>query len=70
MTGKFQQPSGLNRGLSLIISAEWNPEQASAVFELLNDLREAIWNHYAPDIQDLLQEQNPADIRPPSQPDQ
>lgn len=70
MTGKIQQPSGLNRGLSLIISAEWTPEQASAVFELLNDLRDAIWNHYAPDIQDLIQAHNLPDGQHPTQPDQ
>ncbi len=56
MTGNIKQPHGLNRGLSFFISAEWTPEQAAAVFELLDDLREAIWNHYAPDIQDLLKE--------------
>ena len=61
MSGKIQQPSGLNRGLPLLISAEWTPEQACAVFELLDDLRDAIWNQYAPDIQDLVRDQRAPD---------
>jgi hypothetical protein len=37
------QPSGLQRGLPLLISADWTPEQVQAVFEILDDLRERIW---------------------------
>lgn len=40
-------PSGLLRGLDLLIDADWTPEQARAVIELLDDLRERIWAHYA-----------------------
>jgi hypothetical protein len=69
VTGKIQQPSGLDRGLPLIISAQWTPEQAWAVFELLDDLREAIWNHYAADIQDLARDQRAPDGQNLSQPD-
>jgi hypothetical protein len=39
-------PSGLLRGLDLLIDADWTPEQARAVIELLDDLRERIWAHY------------------------
>ncbi|EHS51539.1 hypothetical protein PDO_5149 [Rhizobium sp. PDO1-076] len=42
------QPSGLNRGLPLLLSAEWTPQQAWASFQLLDDLRDVVWNHYAP----------------------
>jgi hypothetical protein len=45
MTNRFQ-PSGLTRGLEVLIDAEWTPEQALAVIELLDDIRERIWEHY------------------------
>jgi hypothetical protein len=51
------QPSGLQYGLSFLIDAQWTPEQALAVFELLDDLRERIWLQYQSQIQALLQEQ-------------
>src|ERR1019366_5210604 len=50
-------PSGLQRGIPFIISADWSAEEALAVFEILNDLREVIWNRYQFAIQDLLKEQ-------------
>jgi hypothetical protein len=40
------QPSGLHHGLPLFIDAHWSPEQAMAVIELLDDLRDRIWTHY------------------------
>jgi hypothetical protein len=40
------QPSGLHHGLSLLIDPQWSPEQAMAVIELLDDLRDRIWTHY------------------------
>ena len=40
------QPSGLQRGLELLIDSHWSPEQAMAVVELLDDLRDRIWAHY------------------------
>lgn len=40
------QPSGLQRGLELLIDPHWSPEQAMAVIELLDDLRDRIWAHY------------------------
>ncbi|MDX9741930.1 hypothetical protein [Aromatoleum aromaticum] len=40
------QPSGLHRGLELLIDPQWSPEQALAVIELLDDLRDRIWSHY------------------------
>ena len=43
---RSQQPSGLHEGLELLIDPHWSPEQAMAVFELLDDLRDRIWAHY------------------------
>jgi hypothetical protein len=40
------QPSGLHHGLSLLIDPQWSPEQAMAVIELLDDLRDRIGTHY------------------------
>lgn len=40
------QPSGLRRGLSLYIDANWTPEQAVAVFDLLTDLQDLVCSHY------------------------
>jgi len=43
---KHHQPSGLLRGLDLLIDSDWSPDQALAVIELLDDLRDRIWAHY------------------------
>ena len=43
---RYYQPSGLQRGLELLIDPHWSPDQAMAVIELLDDLRERIWDHY------------------------
>lgn len=42
----YHPPSGLQRGLELLIDPDWSPEQALAVIELLDDLRDRIWAHY------------------------
>ena len=42
----YRQPSGLCRGLDLLIDPNWSPDQAIAVIELLDDLRDRIWAHY------------------------
>jgi hypothetical protein len=53
----YYQPSGLNTGLDFLIDKNWTPEQALAVFELLDDLRERIFNHYQIPIQELLKQE-------------
>lgn len=53
----YYQPSGLNTGLDFLIDKNWTPEQALAVFELLDDLRERIFNHCQIPIQELLKEE-------------
>ena len=49
--------SGLQRGIPFIVQGDWTPEQALAVIELLDDLREVIWQSYQLPLQDLLREQ-------------
>jgi len=44
--------------ISLQIPTYWTPEQAFAVFDLINDLREAIWQCYALQIQDGYRDRN------------
>jgi hypothetical protein len=39
------------------IPAYWTPEQALAVFELLDDLRDAVWNHYNMQLSDEARQQ-------------
>ncbi len=51
------QPSGLSQGLPILISADWTPEQAQAVVDLLDDLRERIWAHYQIPLYDLYRQQ-------------
>jgi hypothetical protein len=42
----YHPPSGLRQGLDMLIDPQWSPEQAMAVVELLDDLRDRIWAHY------------------------
>lgn len=39
------------------MDSTWEPEQALAVWELLDDSRERIWTHYGWAIQNLLREE-------------
>ena len=43
------------------VPAYWTPEQALAVVELLDDLRELIWDHYGPQLLDEIRD----DRQPP-----
>jgi hypothetical protein len=43
---RHHQPSGLQHGLELLIDPRWSPDQAMAVIELIDDLRDRIWAHY------------------------
>ena len=55
--------------VSVLIPASWTPEQALAVLELLNDLRDALCAIHGDRIQDMLQQQHgvaAADL-PPSE---
>ena len=43
--------------VSVLIPASWTPEQALAVLELLNDLRDALCAIHGDRIQDMLQQE-------------
>lgn len=45
------------RPVDVEIPATWTPEQALAVFELFDEIREKVWARYGSRMQDLLQEQ-------------
>ena len=47
-------PSDRERTLPFGIAADWTPEQAFAVVELLDQLRELIYAHYLQQIQDQM----------------
>ncbi len=42
----YHPPSGIQLGLDLLIDQNWSPDQAMAVIELIDDLRDRIWSHY------------------------
>ena len=52
----YHPPSGLVRGLELLIDPDWSPEQALAVIELLDDLRDRIGAHYGRVLQQRLRD--------------
>ena len=55
------------------IPAYWTPEQALAVVELLEDLRDLIWSHYGAQLRDEYREQYARPLltdRPPDDPDE
>ena len=53
----YHPPSGLQDGLDLLIDRHWSPDQAMAVIELLDDLRDRIWAHYEVALQAKFREQ-------------
>ena len=42
---------------SITLPTHWSPEQAVAVFEILDELREHVWAHYGPQIQQVLRDE-------------
>jgi hypothetical protein len=42
---------------SITLPTHWSPEQAVAVFEILDELREHIWAHYGLQIQQVLRDE-------------
>ena len=52
----YHQPSGLTTGLNFLIDSDWTPEQALAVVELLDDLKDRILLHYQLPIMELMRE--------------
>jgi len=41
----------------IAMPTDWSPEQAVAVFEILDELRERVWDIYGQRIQQVLREQ-------------
>ena len=39
---------------ALTLPDTWTPEQALAIFELLNDITDALWQSYRPELLSLL----------------
>jgi len=62
----WRLPSGLQRGIPFIIQDDWSPEQALAVVELLDDLREVIWNRYQLQLHEQLRDQRCSSTTPSS----
>ena len=52
----YHPPSGIEHGLDLLINPHWSPDQAMAVIELIDDLRDRIWAHYEVVLQQKLRE--------------
>jgi len=52
-----EPPPGLPLTINFKIPAYWTPEQALAVFELLDDLRDQIGTHYSVQLFELSREQ-------------
>ena len=59
---------GLPLTLPFDIPAYWTPEPALAVVELLDELRELIWNHYGLRLIDEVREQQKPHLTEPSDP--
>ena len=58
-------PVGVPFTIALQIPTYWTPEQALAVFELVTDLRDAIWQCYGLQLIEQYRDQfQPADIDP------
>ena len=57
----YHQPSGLTLGLDFLIDSDWTPEQALAVVELLDDLKDRILLHYQLPIMELMREERGID---------
>ncbi|WP_213309139.1 hypothetical protein [Paraburkholderia sacchari] len=53
-------PSGHREGIAFVVPDDWTPQQALAVFELIDDLREVICSRYLTDIQrEMCDERQP-----------
>jgi len=53
----WHAPSGRQRGIAFLLPDDWSPEQALAVVELLDNLRERIWQHYQVPLHQLIDDQ-------------
>ena len=58
-------PAPLTSTATALIPQHWTPEQALAVFECLQLLRQALWDAYGPQVQQAWREQLVPDGQPP-----
>ena len=42
---------------ALVLPTRWTPEQASAVFEILDELRDQVWSLYGSQIQQAMRDE-------------
>jgi len=61
---QYPQPSGLISGLEFLIDSDWTPEQAYAVFQLLDDLRDRILAKYQCAIMEQMREEHGGQVEP------
>jgi hypothetical protein len=57
---KARHPAGLPLTIPFGVPAYWTPEEALAVFELIDDLRDKILAIYQADLQDFMRQQRQA----------
>ena len=50
-------PIASSPGAARIVALHWTPEQALAVFECLQAMREALWQAYGPQVQQAWRDQ-------------
>lgn len=50
-------PQRGGKAMPMTLPTDWSPEQAVAVFEILDELRERVWAHYGLQIQQVLRGQ-------------
>ena len=55
----------MSRRAPPIVPTYWTPQQALAVFEILDELRERVWQSYGPQIQQAMREDQCAIAIPP-----
>ncbi len=53
------------RRVTIALPQHWTPEQALAVFECLHAMREALWDLYAPQVQQAWRDQLVHESAPP-----
>ena len=47
----------MSRRTPPIVPTYWSPQQALAVFEILDELRDRLWSLYGPQIQQAMREE-------------
>ena len=61
MTRRSAAPAAITQrggaATPMTLPTDWSPDQAVAVFEILDELRERVWIHYGLQIQQVLRGQ-------------